>query len=813
MAKVEKKLGLCGQPRALVFHEKDGRRHAHCVWSRIDAREMKAIKMSLYKTKFMEVSRELYVEHDWRPPDGFRNTSDRDPNSYRRQEAQQAKRADRDPKALKQMFRACWERSDGRAGFAAALEDQGYLLARGNKRGFVAVDRTGKIWYLSRWCGVKPKDLRQKLGPEDALPRASDLTERLKALPPPENKRADPVFEEKRQKLLARQRSERRDLKDRQDKRKVQETIERNARLPRGLKAVLARVTGQYQTIQAEIAKAAEVADARDSAEKEALVTRHLDERRELRREARRLGLSAAFGAIVHPDPRQPLVLQNAGLPFTRTQLVRDPSLVLDHLSKTKAQFGRKDIRQQLSTRIDDTETLSRATETALASPELVRAEDGARFTTKSYLAAQQQLNKDTAVMVAARGFGVGSACKMSAVRAQNAQMNKDFGGTLSDEQCTALDHVLNAAQLSMVVGLAGAGKSTLLATAAQAWAKSGVRVHGAALAGKAADGLESASAIPSRTLASLETAWANGYDPITKGDVLVIDEAGMIGTRQLSRVAKKMQEIGAKLVLVGDPDQLQPIEAGAPFKDLVDQDGAGRLTEIHRQRDDWQKRASKDLAAGRLAAALDAYEAHGDVTLEDGVEEALEALVERYLLDAETNPGETRLALAHRRVDVHALNQAIRSALREENPTPEALLQTETGPRAFAAGDRIVLTRNDKSLGVKNGMLGTVQDVTGNDITVLLDDDRAITIDTNAYRFIDHGYAVTIHKSQGATVDAAYVLGSRSIDEHLAYVAMTRHRHRLHVTLNADDLPRWAESQQTHDYPNVPRVALELSR
>ncbi|WP_436397712.1 AAA family ATPase [Roseobacter sp. S98] len=813
VAKVEKKLGLSGQPRALVFHEKKGRRHAHCVWSRIDAREMKAIRMSLYKTKLKEVSRELYLEQDWRLPDGFRNTSDRDPNSYRRQEAQQAKRADRDPKALRRMFRACWEQSDGRAGFAAALEEQGYLLARGDRRGFVAIDRTGKIWSLSRWCGVKPKDLRQKLGPEEDLPRASDLTERLKALPPPKRVSADPVFEEKRQKLVARQRAERRELQRQQEARMAQESIERNTRLPRGLKAVLARVTGKYQSIEAGISKQAQVADARDTAEKEALVSRHLEERREVRREARRLGVSAAFGATVRLDPRQPLVLQDTGLPYTAAQLLRDPGLVLEHLSATRAQFGLKDIRRQLSTRITDAEILSGATEAALASPELVPTEDGVQFTTKGYLAAQEKLEKHAADMLATRGFAVGSACRMSAVRAQNVQMQKDFGASLSDEQNEALDHIFSEAQLSMVVGFAGAGKSTLLATAAQAWAKSGVTVHGAALSGKAADGLESTSGIPCRTLASLETAWENGYDPVSKGDVMVIDEAGMIGTRQLARISEKMREIGAKLVLVGDPEQLQPIEAGTPFKDLVQHQGATRLTEVHRQREDWQKQASKDLAAGRVATALDRYETNGDVTLESSLEEALEALVERYLLDAETAPGETRLALAHRRVDVHKLNQAIRAALREENQAPEVLVQTETGPRAFAAGDRIVLTRNDKALDVKNGMLGSVESVTNTDITVMLDGDRTITIDTRAYRYFDHGYAVTVHKSQGATVDMAYVLGSRSMDKHLAYVALTRHRQKLHVALNADDFPSWAGTRRSHDRTNAPSKTPEPSR
>lgn len=144
------------------------------------------------------------------------------------------------------------------------------------------------------------------------------------------------------------------------------------------------------------------------------------------------------------------------------------------------------------------------------------------------------------------------------------------------------------------------------------------------------------------------------------------------------------------------------------------------------------------------------------------------------------------------------ALNQAIRRALRlSADATTETILATETGPRAFGAGERIVFTRNDKEIGVKNGMLGTVETVDAGQVSVRLDGDasatRHITFDPRRYRSFDHGYAVTIHKSQGATVDRAYVLASRTMDEPLTYVAMTRHREALRLYLSAEDSPAWA--------------------
>ena len=167
---IEVRLGLTGQPRAIVFHEKLGRRHAHCVWSRIDVAVMKGINLSHFKRKLAAISRSLYQEHGWEMPAGLRDPQDRDPLSYSHAEAGQAKRAKRDPKALKALFQTCWTSSDSLTAFSAALAEQGLALAKGDRRGFVAVDADGEVYSLSRWCGVKPKELRARLGNEDQLP-------------------------------------------------------------------------------------------------------------------------------------------------------------------------------------------------------------------------------------------------------------------------------------------------------------------------------------------------------------------------------------------------------------------------------------------------------------------------------------------------------------------------------------------------------------------------------------------------------------------------------------------------------------------
>lgn len=800
----EKRLGLVGQPRAIVFHEKNGRRHAHAVWSRIDGQELKAIHLPHYKRKLAGMAQELFLEHEWEVPRGFEDSAKRDPLTYNRQEAEQAKRAQRDPKALKALFRECWEASDSKTGFEAALREQGFVLARGDRRGFVAVDGTGKIWSLSRWCGVKPKEMRARLGPETGLPTVDEVADLLRNLPRQPAEPSNAAFDARRSKLVETQRKERATLLKRQEEQRIADVKKRHASLPKGLRGVLSRATGQYQAKLDRLKAEAKAAQQRDREEQQSLIAKHLNERRALTQEGQRQGLSTAFLSKATADPKQTLVLRDKGLPYSSAQLTQSPELVLDHVSQTKAAFKRVDVLRALAKRLDDPLTLQTAADLAMRSPSLVRLpNDGTThvFTTKDYVQAEQAMERAAQAMSAKGGLAVEGSHIVHAIKRQKAQMQKSFGGSLSEEQRNALHHVLGNGQLCSVVGLAGAGKSTLLNNAPEAWAKQGFTVHGAALAGKAAEELQSASGIKSRTLASLELSRENGHAPISKGDVLIVDEAGMIGTRQMARVAAKLNEIGAKLVLVGDPDQLQPIEAGTPFRQIVKSHGAAALTEIHRQREDWQKRASRNLANGDMGSALDQYQKGGAVSRSDDQQSTLEALVETYAMDVAANgTSKSRLAFAHKRKDVHALNQAMRAALRSDSDThPETMFATDTGQRAFANDDRIVFTRNDKDIGVKNGMLGTVVSAAGNQMRVALDGDtgRLVAFNPHDFRSFDHGYAVTIRKSQGETVDHSYVLASRTMDRHLSYVAMTRHRENMALFVNERDCPIWARDQR----------------
>ncbi len=397
-----------------------------------------------------------------------------------------------------------------------------------------------------------------------------------------------------------------------------------------------------------------------------------------------------------------------------------------------------------------------------------------------------------------ARSHGVDRHHVDRAIEEQDAAIRASAGddsARLSDEQRRAIEHITGPERIAAVVGYAGAGKARC-SRRREAWEAQGYTVHGAALSGKAAEGLEESSGIQSRTLASYEYRWQSRGDTnpdrgrLNRGDVFVIDEAGMIGSRQLSRFINEAEQRGAKIVLVGDHEQLQAIGAGAPFRAIAEQIGHAELSEIRRQRVDWQREASVDFATHRTAEGLAAYRDNGNIWLSETRDEARGEIVRDYLADRDERPDGTRVAMAHRRADVRAINDAIRSALQDSHRLGrgeeggELAFQTNDGKREFAPGDRIVFLENDRDLGVKNGMLGTVESVEPGRLTARLDgavrsreDARSVSISTNDYRAIDHGYATTIHKNQGATVDRAFVMASGTMDRHLTYVAMTRHR------------------------------------
>jgi len=297
--RIEKKLGLNNQPRAIVFHEKDGRRHAHVVWSRIDVERMRAINLPHFKSKLRDVSRELFLEHGWDMPRGLQDKRLRDPLNFSREEWQQAKRAGLDPREIKSVLRGCWESSDNLVSFEQALKSRGFWLARGDRRGFVAIDYMGEVYSLSRYTGVKVKELKARLGDHSQLPpvktakakiaegMSAKLAEFIKEAERNAGQRLS-ILEFHKKEMVARQQEERKHLWNVLENRWQAETKERVSRLPRGFSRIWHRLTGQYAKIKAQNEQETLQAWQRDQAEKDALIFGHLQERAALQKDFKR---------------------------------------------------------------------------------------------------------------------------------------------------------------------------------------------------------------------------------------------------------------------------------------------------------------------------------------------------------------------------------------------------------------------------------------------------------------------------------------------------------------------------------------------
>jgi Ti-type conjugative transfer relaxase TraA len=514
-------------------------------------------------------------------------------------------------------------------------------------------------------------------------------------------------------------------------------------------------------------------------------------------------GIEAADRAEMHRE-----IARNNGV-----RIVADPSVAFDAITHQQSTFTRRDMAMFAHRHSDGIEQFNAVMGAMRSAPELVglgkdgRGED--RFTTRQMIEAEKRLYRAAELMAETERHCVSDADREAALARVEAR-----GLVLSGEQTEALAHVTDGRDLGVVVGYAGTGKSAMLGVARGAWEAAGYEVRGVALSGIAAENLESGSGIASRTIASLEHGWGQGRDVLTSRDVLVIDEAGVVGTRQLERVLSHAAEAGAKVVLVGDPQQLQSIEAGAAFRSIHERHGGAEIGEVRRQREDWQRDATRDLATGRTGDAIHAYDNHGMVHAAPTREQARDDLIDRWDRERQASPDKSRIILTHTNDEVRALNEVARARMREAGDLGDDVrLTVERGARSLASGDRVMFLQNERGLGVKNGTLGTVEQVSERSMSVRTDDGRSVTFDLKDYDRIDHAYAATIHKAQGMTVDRTYVLATPGLDAHSSYVALSRHRDGMDLHYGRDDFADESRLVRTLSRDRAKEMASDYER
>jgi Ti-type conjugative transfer relaxase TraA len=497
-----------------------------------------------------------------------------------------------------------------------------------------------------------------------------------------------------------------------------------------------------------------------------------------------------------------------------------DRKELFQSLTSMESVFQEKDLWRatavEMSHRGLGLEKVTQEVEEAKKDPEMVRlrGKDG-----KTYYTTREVLKTEKKILAMAEAGKRDQRHLLEKTLLDASVGRYEFrkGFSLSEEQKEAIQHMTSdVGHLQIVQGHAGAGKSTALTPVREAYEVAGFEVIGCALQGKTAAGLQSSTGIKSQTIHSMLNE-LEGYDredgirvepsrTLDEKTVIVVDEAAMVGTRLIHRLQSQADKAGAKLILVGDEAQVPPVSAGSPFRSLKKTVGAVELTENRRQKKEWQQKASREIREGSVRDALMRYAKEQMIEVVETKEEAIETNVANWNRSFDPDKPADVILTSFRREDTARQNQAAREKMKERGILGTAevtlLVRDRTGQskgkRDFAQGDRIAFGKNDRKVGVMNGETGTVERVEKDkqgewEFRVKKDDGKIVTFSPSSYSQIDHGYAITINKSQGMTAARSFNLVGGTGLEHL-YVQMTRHEQGAHLVLVEDQIDRAAE-------------------
>ena len=460
----------------------------------------------------------------------------------------------------------------------------------------------------------------------------------------------------------------------------------------------------------------------------------------------------------------------------------RDPDQVLATLTRNNATFTERDLDRHLAKHLPAAAERSAVKAKVFEHQELVSLHDRAtgeeagRFTTRTVRAQEQAALRD-AERLARRHMPL-----VSAPAARLALM----GRTLRPDQQAAFDHALAGSGLTLIEGRAGTGKSYTLAAIRDAHAHDGRRVVGLAPTNAVAQDLAKDGFTEAGTVHAALFALKNGRTAWDRKTVVIVDEAAMSDARITGELLAAARQAGAKLILAGDDRQLASIERGGLFTELKRWHGTAEITEVTRQRMDWQRQAAHDLAEGRFAEAVAAFDKAGAITWTNDQDDARKALVDAWKRDTAAQPHAARFVFAYTNRDVDALNAELRQVRGEHGALsgPDVRLETKHGAADFAIGDRVQFTDTDKRLRIYNGNVGilTGLDPRTGQLTATLDGGRVVSWSAEDFQGFRHGYAGTIYKGQGKTLDHTYLYHSHHWRAAASYVALTRQRESAQV-------------------------------
>ncbi|WP_437190998.1 MobF family relaxase [Planctomicrobium sp. SH527] len=496
----------------------------------------------------------------------------------------------------------------------------------------------------------------------------------------------------------------------------------------------------------------------------------------------------------------------------------------LEDLTRTQAHFTERrliqEVAEQLQTgQMTGTEIARRVRSDLEQRQDIIPLQEQGSdrcFTTLEMWELEQELLRDVATLNGRSGTQVPEKIVADILR-KNPQLDAGQVGAIR----TALT---GTGDIRAITGVAGAGKSTTLKVVKEALERAGYEPMGLALSGVAKEQLAEATGMPCRTIASflyqtektISERLKDGVTHVAKQFIraaqgkstyqktsvalheksfAIVDEAGMADTRAVQKLVRLARDTGAKILFVGDVKQLQPIEAGAPFRRIVKEVPTAHLSVNHRQQDANDKKAVTAIRAGDIEQAFRNYAERNRIHVGENRRETIEKLVEHWSASGGTKRPADHLIFTQTRAEAAEANHQCQAARLKAAKTPH-LIFVRHGEEKFYRGDRVLFHAPERRLGIENGYRGTVVSVDPirRELKVRLDHQSqtingpqpkqgVITVPLKQVDDISLGYACTTHKGQGCTVAHAYVcLGGRMTDNELAYVQLTRARNSTHL-------------------------------
>jgi Ti-type conjugative transfer relaxase TraA len=492
------------------------------------------------------------------------------------------------------------------------------------------------------------------------------------------------------------------------------------------------------------------------------------------------------------------------------------PPKILDALTERRSTFNRGDLNRALSKVVIDPKERAGLTDQILALPDVLGLKENesapvSRYTTRAVLAAENRVIEDSAALAQQTRYGLTTA---------QGDAVLDRHPHLRGEQRAAFWQATEPGGLAIIAGEAGTGKTATLTAIRDGYEEAGYRVIGMAWTNAVVQDLGRDGFRHATTIAAELNRLDTGASQWDRHTVLIVDEAAMLSTKHLAAVTGQAHAAGAKLILAGDDKQLASIERGGLFGALKEKHGAAELHEVVRVSDSEQRRAFNLMHKGEFLPALSIFSRQGAIAWHGRQDEAFDGLVAQWGRDNAAEPEKTRFVFAYTNADVLELNAALRDVRKEEGALgDDHVLETADGPAAFAEHDRIQFTgtssrRDERQAGVVNGAVGTIRAIEDNRVTVALDGkpgtpERLVSFvagsDYSGGQFdrFRHGYAGTIYKGQGRTLDQTYLYHSEHWRSASSYVALTRHRENVSLyvaTETARDLGQLARQMARVD-------------